>query len=121
MEVDNMIYNKDLHHEVIEHHANFVNLANNIQWITDGCPYMKVEFDLLLALISEDYDRIEKEITPFMFRESHFMEDLSDMFAKVLEAEVDMVYDNLMQSIEIQCDDDTISIAQWVDDLGGEE
>ena len=121
MEVDNMIYNKDLHHEVIEHHANFVNLANNIQWITDGCPYMKVEFDLLLALISEDYDRIKQEIAPFMFRESHFMEDLSDMFAKVLEAEVDMVYDNLMQSIEIQCDDETISIAQWVDDLGGGE
>ena len=116
-----MIYNKDLHHEVIEHHANFVNLANNIQWITDGNPNMKVEFDLLLALISEDYDRIKQEITPFMFREEHFMEDLSDMFAKVLEAEIDIVYDNLMQSIEIQCDDDTISIAQWVDDLGGGE
>lgn len=110
-----MIYNKDLHHEVIEHHANFVNLANNIQWITDGNPNMKVEFDLLLALISEDYDRIKQEIAPFMFREGHFMEDLSDMFAKVLEAEVDMVYDNLMQSIEIQCDDDTIRISQWVD------
>ena len=118
-----MLYNKLLHQEVIEHHANFVNLANNIQWVTDGCPNMKVEFDLLLALISEDYDRIKQEIAPFMFRESHFMEDLSDMFAKTLEAEIDIVYDNLMSSIEIQCDEDTISIAKWVDDLGngGEE
>lgn len=116
-----MIYNKELHQEVIEHHANFVNLANNIQWLTDNNPSMKVEFDLLLALISEDYDRIKQEIQPFMFRETHFMQDLTDMFTKVLETELDIVYDDLMQSIEIQCDDDVISIAQWVDDLGGEE
>ena len=116
-----MIYNENLHKEIIRHHANFVNLANNIQWITDGDPNMKVEFDLLLALISEDYDRIKQEITPFMFREGHFMEDLSDMFTKVLEAELDIVYEDLMKSIEIECDDDTIRISQWVDDLGGEE
>ena len=116
-----MIYNKELHQEVIEHHAGLVELAKNILYITDGNPHMKVEFDLLQALISEDYDRIKQEIQPFMFRETNFIQDLSDMFAKVLEAELDIVYDDLMSSIEIQCDDDVISIAQWVDDLGDEE
>ena len=118
-----MIYNKDLHHEVIEHHSGLVELAKNILYITDGNPSMKVEFELLQALISEDYDRIEQELQPFMFRESHFMEDLSDMFTKVLETELDIVYEDLMKSIEIQCsdDDDIISICKWVDDLGGGE
>ena len=116
-----MIYNKTLHHEVIELHSGLVELAKNILYITDGNPSMKVEFELLQALISEDYDRIEQELQPFMFRESHFVEDLSDMFTKVLETELDIVYEDLMKSIEIECDDDTIRISQWVDDLGGEE
>ena len=77
---------------------------------------MKVEYDLLLALISRDYNRIRQEIMPFVFREDeNFMEDLASMYNKVFEAELDMVYEDLMSSLEIDynAEDDTINIRQW--------
>jgi hypothetical protein len=77
---------------------------------------MKIEYDLLLALISMDYNRIRQEIMPFVFREDeNFMEDLASMYNKVFEAELDMVYEDLMASLEIDynAEDDTINIRQW--------
>jgi hypothetical protein len=53
---------------------------------------------------------------PFVFREDeNFMEDLASMYNKVFEAELDMVYEDLMASLEIDynAEDDTINIRQW--------
>ena len=111
-----MIYTQAHDEQVCNYNDEFRTMANNIQWITDGCPNMKVEFDLLLALISKDYDRIRQEIMPFIFREDeNFMEDLASMFNKVFEAEMDIVYEDLMSSIEIDYneEDDTITVRQW--------
>lgn len=111
-----MIYTEKHHEQVCNYNEEFKNIANNISWITDGCPNMRVEYDLLLALISRDYNRIRQEIMPFVFREDeNFMEDLASMYNKVFEAELDMVYEDLMSSLEIDynAEDDTINIRQW--------
>ena len=102
-----MIYTNDLHEIICNHNSEFINLANTITWITDGAPYMRTEYDLLLAFISKDYNRIRQEIQPFFFREGSFMEDISDMFNKTLEAEMEIVYENIMQDLIIDFNEET--------------
>jgi hypothetical protein len=111
-----MIYTKEHHEQVCNYNSEWINIANNIQWLTDNNPIMKIEYELLLALISKDYNRIRENIMPFVFREDeNFMEDLCSMYNKVFEAELDNVYEDLMASLEIDYDEatDTIAIRQW--------
>ena len=112
-----MVYT-NTHHEIIcNHNSEFINLANTINWITDGAPYMRTEYDLLLAFISKDYNRIREEITPFFFSDKTFMEDITTMFNKTLEAEMEIVYENIMQDLIIDFNEETnqVEIKKWED------
>lgn len=102
-----MIYTNDLHEQICDYNSEFRNLANTIAWLTDGSPYMVAEHDLLLAFISKDYNRIREEITPFFFSEENFMEDITNMFNKTLEAEMEIVYENIMQDLIIDFNEET--------------
>jgi hypothetical protein len=113
-----MIYT-NTHHEIIcNHNSEFINLANTITWITDGAPYMRTEYDLLLAFISKDYNRIRQEIQPFFFREENFMEDITNMYNKVLEAEMEIVYENIMQDLVVELSEDgsKVEVKKWTDE-----
>jgi hypothetical protein len=79
---------------------------------------MRTEYDLLLAFISKDYNRIRQEIQPFFFREGSFMEDISDMFNKTLEAEMEIVYENIMQDLVVELSEDgsKVEVKQWTDE-----
>lgn len=113
-----MVYT-NTHHEIIcNHNSEFVNLANTINWITDGAPYMRAEYDLLLAFISKDYNRIREEITPFFFGDNTFMEDITNMFNKTLEAEMEIVYENIMQDLVVELSEDgtKVEVKKWTDE-----
>ena len=117
-----MIYTNDLHEQICDHNSEFRNLANTIAWITDGAPYMRTEYDLLLAFISKDYNRIRQEIQPFFFREGSFMEDISDMFNKTLECELEIVYENIMNDLVIELSEDgsKVEVKKWMDEYEDE-
>lgn len=113
-----MIYT-NTHHEIIcNHNSEFINLANTISWITDGAPYMRAEYDLLLAFISKDYNRIRQEIQPFFFSDKTFIEDITNMFNKTLEAEMEIVYENIMQDLVVELSEDgsKVEVKKWTDE-----
>lgn len=117
-----MVYT-NTHHEIIcNHNSEFVNLANTINWITDGAPYMRTEYDLLLAFISKDYNRIREEITPFFFGDNTFMDDITTMFNKTLEAEMEIVYENIMQDLVVELSEDgsKVEVKKWTDEYEDE-
>ena len=117
-----MVYT-NIHHEIIcNHNSEFVNLANTINWITDGAPYMRTEYDLLLAFISKDYNRIREEITPFFFSDKTFMEDITTMFNKTLEVEMEIVYENIMQDLVVELSEDgtKVEVKKWSDEYEDE-
>ena len=117
-----MIYT-NTHHEIIcNHNSEFINLANTISWITDGAPYMRAEYDLLLAFISKDYNRIRQEIQPFFFSDKTFIEDITNMFNKTLEAEMEIVYENIMQDLVVELSEDgsKVEVKKWTDEYEDE-
>lgn len=113
-----MIYTNNLHEQICDHNSEFRNLANTIAWLTDGSPHMVAEFDLLQAFISKDYNRIREEITPFFFSDNRFMEEITDMFNKVLEAEMEIVYENIMQDLVVELSEDgsKVEVKKWTDE-----
>ena len=68
---------------------------------------MVAEFDLLQAFISKDYNHIRQEIQPFFFSEENFMDDITNMYNKILEAEMEIVYENIMQDLIIDFNEET--------------
>ena len=117
-----MIYT-NTHHEIIcNHNSEFINLANTISWITDGAPYMRAEYDLLLAFISKDYNRIRQEIQPFFFSDKTFIEDITNMFNKILECELEIVYENIMNDLVIELSEDgtKVEVKKWTDEYEDE-
>lgn len=113
-----MIYT-NTHHEIIcDHNSEFRNLANTITWLTDGCPQMVAEFDLLQAFISKDYNRIRQEIQPFFFSDEKFMDDVSNMFNKTLECELEIVYENIMDDLVVELSEDgtKVEVKKWTDE-----
>ena len=117
-----MIYTSNLHEQICDHNSEFRNLANTITWLTDGCPQMIAEFDLLQAFISKDYDRIRQEIQPFFFSDEKFMEDVSNMFNKTLEAEMEIVYENIMSDLVVELSEDgtKVEVKKWTDEYEDE-
>jgi hypothetical protein len=83
---------------------------------------MVAEFDLLQAFISKDYNRIREEITPFFFSDDKFMEEVTDMFNKVLEAEMEIVYENIMQDLVVELSEDgtKVEVKKWTDEYEAE-
>ena len=79
---------------------------------------MRTEYDLLLAFISKDYNRIREEITPFFFSDKTFMEDITNMFNKTLEAEMEIVYENIMQDLVVELSEDgtKVEVKKWTDE-----
>jgi hypothetical protein len=79
---------------------------------------MVAEFDLLKAFITKDYNRIRQEIQPFFFREENFMEDITNMYNKVLEAEMEIVYENIMQDLVVELSEDgsKVEVKKWTDE-----
>lgn len=118
-----MIYTNDLHEQICDHNSEFRNLANTIAWLTDGCPQMVAEFDLLQAFISKDYNRIRQEIQPFFFSEENFMEDITTMFNKTLEVEMEIVYENIMQDLVVELSEDgtKVEVKKWTDEYMEDE
>ena len=118
-----MIYTNDLHEQICDHNSEFRNLANTIAWLTDGSPYMVAEHDLLLAFISKDYNRIRQEIQPFFFNENNFMDEVTNMFNKVLEAEMEIIYENIMQDLVVELSEDgsKVEVKKWTDEYFEEE
>lgn len=112
-----MIFTQEHFDIVCDHNSEFVNLANTIAWLTDGCPQMIAEFDLLKAFISKDYNRIRQEIQPFFFSEENFIDDVTNMYNKILEVEMEIVYENIMSELEIGYNEETneILIQRWED------
>ena len=84
---------------------------------------MRTEYDLLLAFISKDYNRIREEITPFFFSDKTFMEDITTMFNKTLEAEMEIVYENIMQDLVVELSEDgtKVEVKKWTDEYMEDE